>query len=157
MALREPGKLSKIGLGTFVDPRIEGGKMNSRTMDKEDIVAVVTVDGEEYMQYREVPIDTLVIRGTYADEAGNISTEEEAMVLEVLPAVMAAKRFGGKVICQVKQVVRTGTLDPKRVAVPGVMVDAVVVCENPMEEHKQTSSWYFDPCLLYTSPSPRDA
>ena len=145
MALREPGKLSKIGLGTFVDPRIEGGKMNSRTMDKEDIVAVVTVDGEEYMQYREVPIDTLVIRGTYADEAGNISTEEEAMVLEVLPAVMAAKRFGGKVICQVKQVVRTGTLDPKRVAVPGVMVDAVVVCENPMEEHKQTSSWYFDP------------
>ena len=67
MALREPGKLSKIGLGTFVDPRIEGGKMNSRTMDKEDIVAVVTVDGEEYMQYREVPIDTLAVSYTHLD------------------------------------------------------------------------------------------
>ncbi|RGZ01569.1 CoA-transferase [Clostridium sp. AM58-1XD] len=145
MALREPGKLSQIGLGTFVDPRVEGGKMNARTKDKEDIVAIVTVDGEEYMQYKEVPIDTLIIRGTYADEAGNISTDEEAMVLEVLPAVMAAKRFGGKVICQVKHIVQTGTLDPKRVTVPGVLVDAVVVCEAPFEDHRQTSSWYYDP------------
>lgn len=145
MALREPGKLSKIGLGTFVDPRIEGGKMNDRTRDKEDIVAVVTVDGEEYMQYKEVPLDTVVIRGTYADEAGNISTDEEAMVLEVLPAVMAAKRFGGKVICQVKQIVKNGTIDPKRVTVPGVLVDAVVVCDEPLVDHRQTSSWYYDP------------
>lgn len=145
MALREPGKLSKIGLGTFVDPRVEGGKMNDRTRDKEDIVAVVTVDGEEYMQYKEVPIDTVIIRGTCADEAGNISTEEEAMVLEVLPAVMATKRFGGKVICQVKRVVKKGSLDPKRVTVPGVLVDAVVVCDDPIQDHRQTSSWYYDP------------
>lgn len=145
MALREPGKLSRIGLGTFVDPRIEGGKMNDRTRDKEDIVGIVTVDGVEYMQYKEVPIHTLVIRGTYADEAGNITTEEEAMVLEVLPAVMATKRFGGKVICQVKHVAKAGTLDPKKVTVPGVLVDAVVVCEDPIHDHRQTSSWYYDP------------
>lgn len=145
MALREPGKLSKIGLGTFVDPRIEGGKMNEKTRDKEDIVSVVTVDGEEYMQYKEVPIDTLIIRGTYADEAGNITTEEEAMVLEVLPAVMAAKRFGGKVICQVKQIVKSGALGAKEVTVPGILVDAVVVCQDPVNDHRQTSSWYYDP------------
>ncbi|MDO4279202.1 MAG: CoA-transferase [Lachnoclostridium edouardi] len=145
MALREPGKLSKIGLGTFVDPRIEGGKMNEKTRDKEDIVSVVTVDGEEYMQYKEVPIDTLIIRGTYADEAGNITTEEEAMVLEVLPAVMAAKRFEGKVICQVKQIVKSGALGAKEVTVPGILVDAVVVCQDPVNDHRQTSSWYYDP------------
>lgn len=145
MALREPGKLSKIGLGTYIDPRIEGGKMNARTKEQEDIVGLVTVDGEEYIQYKEIPIDTLLIRGTYCDENGNITTEQEAMVLEVLPAVMAAKRFNGKVICQVKQVLRNGTIDPKRVTVPGVLVDAIVVCDDVYENHRQTSSWYYDP------------
>lgn len=145
MALREPGKISKIGLGTFIDPRIEGGKMNSRTKCLEDIVDVVHVDGEEYLRYREIPIDTLLIRGTYADENGNISTEEEAMVLEVLPAVMATRRFGGQVICQVKQVLKAGSISPKEVVVPGVLVDAIVVCEHPIEEHRQSSSWYYDP------------
>ena len=145
MALREPGKISKVGLGTFIDPRIEGGKMNDRTKPLEDIVDVVEIDGEEYLRYREIPIDTLLIRGTYADENGNISTQEEAMVLELLPAVMATKRFGGQVICQVKKVVKAGTISPKEVVVPGVLVDAVVVCEEPEENHRQTSSWNYDP------------
>lgn len=146
MALREPGKLSKIGLGTYIDPRIEGGKMNQRTKDcGDDLVAIVTVDGEEYIQYKPIPIDTLVIRGTYCDENGNLNIEEEGMVLEVLPAVMAAKRWGGKVIAQVKSVVKNGTFKTKEVAVPGVLIDAVVVCENPFEDHKQTYSWYYDP------------
>lgn len=145
MALREPGKLSKIGLGTYIDPRIEGGKMNDRTKPLEDIVDIVTIDGEEYIRYKHIPIDCLIIRGTYSDEIGNISTEHEAMLLEVLPAVMATKRFGGKVICQVKQVVRKGSLGPKNVVVPGVLVDAVVVCDNPLEDHRQTHSWYYDP------------
>lgn len=145
MALREPGKISKIGLGTFIDPRLEGGKMNDRTKPLEDIVDVLTIDGEEYLRYKEIPIDTLLIRGTYADENGNISTEQEAMVLELLPAVMAVKRFGGQVICQVKQILKSGTIDPKRVTVPGVFVDAVVVCDDVFTEHRQTSSWYYDP------------
>lgn len=145
MALREPGKISKIGLGTFIDPRIEGGKMNDRTKSLENIVDVLTIDGEEYLRYREIPIDTLLIRGTYADENGNITTEEEAMVLELLPAVMAVKRFGGQVICQVKQILKKGSIDPKQVAVPGVFVDAVVVCDDVFKEHRQTSSWYYDP------------
>lgn len=145
MALREPGKISKIGLGTFIDPRIEGGKMNERTKPLEDIVDILTIDGEDYIRYKEIPIDTLLIRGTYADENGNISTEEEAMLLEVLPAVMATKRFGGQVICQVKQVLEKRSIDPKKVTVPGVFVDAVVVSENPFEDHRQSSSWYYDP------------
>lgn len=157
MALREPGKLSKIGLGTYIDPRIEGGKMNARTKEQEDIVGVVTVDGEEYLQYKPVPIDTLIIRGSYCDENGNISTAHEAMILEVLPAVMATKRFGGKVICQVERVVKNSTISPKEVVVPGVLVDAVVVCENPLEDHRQTSSWYYDPSYSGQAFTPESA
>lgn len=145
MARGQPGEISKVGLGTFIDPRIEGGKMNERTKLLPDITEVITIDGEEYMLYKQIPIDTLLIRGTYADEMGNISMHDEAMKLEVQAAVFATKRYGGKVIVQVKNVVVTGTLHPKEVVVPGVFVDAIVVSDNPEEDHRQTSSWYFDP------------
>lgn len=146
MALREPGKISKTGLGTFIDPRYEGGKMNQRAKDSDyETVSLIEIDGEEYIRYHHIPIDTLLIRGTCADESGNISTRQEAMVLEVLPAVMATKRWGGKVICQVERMVKDGCIGAKEVTVPGVLVDAIVVCENPMEEHRQTYSWYYDP------------
>ena len=145
MACGLPGKMSKVGLGTFIDPRYEGGKMNDRTKPLEDIIDIMEYRGEEYMFYREIPIDVCIIRGTVCDEMGNLTTTEEAMKLEVLPAVLAAKRYGGKVIAQVKHVAQTGTLNPKDVTVPGVFIDAIVVCDNPWEDHRQTSSWYFDP------------
>ena len=158
MALKEPGKLSKVGIGTYIDPRIEGGKMNQKTKDcGYDEVGLVTIDGEEYLQYKEVPIDTLLIRGTFADENGNISTAHEAMVLEVLPAVMATKRWGGKVIVQVERIVKAGSLSPKEVVIPGVLVDAVVVCDNPLEDHRQTRSWYYDPSYSGQGLAPEQA
>ena len=155
MACGLPGKLSKVGLGTFIDPRLEGGKMNDRTKSLPDIVDVVELKGEEYMLYNAVPLDYCIIRGTVCDEMGNLTTDDEAMKLEVLPAVLATKRFGGKVIAQVREVAQTGTLNPKNVTVPGVFVDAVVVCENPFEDHRQTSSWYFDPSYCGKLRTPR--
>ena len=141
-----PGQLSKIGLGTFVDPRIEGGRMNERTQAlNENLAEIVEYSGEEYMFYKAIPIDVCIIRGTTCDEMGNLTTEEEAMKLEVLPAVLATKRFGGKVIAQVKRVVENGSINPKEVTVPGVFIDHIVVCDNPDEDHRQTSSWIFDP------------
>jgi propionate CoA-transferase len=158
MALREPGKLSKVGLGTYIDPRYEGGKMNQRAKDSGyETVSLVDVEGEEYIRYHHIPIDTLLIRGTCADENGNISTKQEAMVLEVLPAVMATKRWGGKVICQVERIVKNGTIGAKEVAVPGVLVDAIVVCEHPFEEHRQTYSWYYDPSYSGEALAPEEA
>lgn len=144
MACGLPGKMSKVGLGTFIDPRIEGGKMNERTKVLKDIVDVMEYKGQEYLFFNEIPIDVCIIRGTTCDEMGNLSTEEEAMKLEVLPAVLATKRYGGKVIAQVKSISETGSLHPKNITVPGVFIDAVVVCENPMIDHRQTSSWYYD-------------
>lgn len=144
MACGLPGKMSKVGLGTFVDPRVEGGKMNERTKALKDIVEVMEFKGQEYLFFNEIPIDVCIIRGTTCDEMGNLTTDEEAMKLEVLPAVLATKRYGGKVIAQVKSIAETGSLNPKNITVPGVFIDAVVVCENPMVDHRQTSSWFYD-------------
>lgn len=145
MAGGEPGKITKVGLGTFVDPRVEGGKMNEVTRNAPDISEVVTIGGEEYMRYHSIPLDYVIIRGTYVDEDGNLTTDEEAMSLEVFSAVMACKKFGGIVIAQAKYKVKSGTLHCKRVTVPGVFIDLVVMCENPEEDHRQTHSFAFDP------------
>lgn len=139
------GHLSKVGLGTFIDPRYEGGKMNERTKTLGDMIDLVQFQGEEYLYYHEVPIDVCLIRGTTVDENGNLTFEDEAMKLEVLPAVFATKHFGGKVIAQVKRVAKKGTLHAKQVVVPGVFIDAVVVSDNPQEDHRMTSSFYYDP------------
>ena len=145
MAGGEPGKITKVGLGTFVDPRMEGGKMNELTKSAPDISDIVTIDGEEYMRYRPIPLDYVIIRGTAVDEMGNLTTDEEAMSLEVFSAVMACKKYGGKVIAQAKYKVQNGQLHCKRVTVPGVFIDAVVMCENPEIDHRQTHSFAFDP------------
>lgn len=145
MAAGQAGYLSKVGLGTFIDPRIEGGKMNNLTRQLPDLVEVVTMRNEEYLFYPALPLDTVIIRGTSADTDGNLTCEEEAMKLEILQAVLAAKRFGGKVIAQVKNLAQKGTLHPKQVVVPGNFIDAIVVCDDPQQDHRQTSSWFYDP------------
>jgi len=147
MACGLPGKMSKVGLGTYIDPRLEGGKMNPRTKLLPDIIEVLNYGGEEYLFYKAIPLDFVIVRGTTADEMGNITFEEEAMKLEVIGAVLAAKRFGGKVLVQVKRVAKNGTLHPKNVVIPGYFVDAVVVCDDPEKDHRQSSSFFYDPSL----------
>lgn len=93
--------------------------------------------GEPYLFYRKLPIDIAILRGTTADDKGNITMEDECLIVESLAAAQAAKNSGGKVIVQVKQVVQSGTLDPHAVKIPGIFVDAVVVCHD-MGEHMQT-------------------
>ncbi len=114
MAAGQAGYLSKVGLGTFIDPRLEGGKMNALTRSLPDLVEVVSLREEEYLFYPAIPLDTVIIRGTTADTAGNLTCEEEAMKLEILQAVLAAKRFGGKVIAQVKNLAEKGACTRNR-------------------------------------------
>ncbi|MEA4827384.1 MAG: acyl CoA:acetate/3-ketoacid CoA transferase [Clostridium sp.] len=122
------GTITHVGLKTFVDPRVEGGKLNEKT--KEDIVKVVNIEGQERLLYKAFPVNIALLRGTYADERGNISLEKEVATLEVLSMAQAAKASGGKVIVQVKKVVSNGALDPKLVKIPGICVDAVVVVDE---------------------------
>ena len=43
----KPGTLSPVGLGTYIDPRHGGGRMNAMTT--EDIVRLIEIDGAEYL------------------------------------------------------------------------------------------------------------
>lgn len=131
IAAHRPGLITKTGKYTFVDPRLSGGKLNEIT--KEDLVELIELDGEEYLRYKAFPIDAAIIRGTYADENGNISLEQEPAKLDLLAAAQAAHNSGGIVIAQVKYLTRANSLGAKRVAIPGVYVDAVVVDPNQMQ------------------------
>ena len=143
IANRSPGLLTKVGLGTFVDPRLEGGKMNARST--EDLVKLVEFNGEEWLHYPPPRIDVAIIRGTVSDEKGNITLDKEGVLLEQLSIAQAAKRWGGIVICQVERIVKAGTLHPKAVKVPGLLVDYVVIAKP--ENHMQTIATQFNPAL----------
>lgn len=157
MAGGEPGKITKVGLGTFIDPRLEGGKMNEATKNEPDIIDIVSIGGEEYIRYKPIPLDYCIIRGTRVDEFGNLSTDEEAMSLEVFSAVMACKKFGGKVIAQAKYKVDGGSIHCKQVTVPGVFIDAVVICPDPDVDHRQTHSFAFHPAYCGNIRTPAEA
>lgn len=147
MASGQDGRLSNVGIGTFIDPRFEGGKMNALTRKCPDLLEVVEFKGKEFLYYPSIPPQVVIVRGTTADEDGNITCEEEPMKLEILPAVMATKRYGGKVYVQVKYRVQAGSLNARDVVIPGCMVDGIVVVKDFMQDHRQSSTIYFDPSL----------
>lgn len=133
-AAGKPGTLSHVGLGTFVDPRIEGGKINSIT--KEDRVSVLPVKGKEYLFYDRINANVAFLRGTTADENGNVTMEDECLFVENLCAAQLVKNQGGRVIVQVKRIVKNGTLNPQHIRIPGIFVDTLVLADD--SHHMQT-------------------
>ena len=149
IAAGRPGVITKVGIGTYVDPRLGGGKLNPRTT--EDLVEVITLGGEEYLWYKSFKLDAVLLRGTTADEKGNISMEHEPAVLDGPAMAQAVHNCGGKVIVQVKRLAKNGTLDPRLVKIPGFLVDAIVV--DP--EQWQVCTRFFDPTLCGEIRSPQ--
>lgn len=130
----KPGMLSKVGLRTFVDPRLQGGRVNDRSPD--ELVSLQVIDGEEWLFYRCFPIDVALLRATTSDLRGNSTLEREALKLDVTSAAMAAHNSDGVVIVQAERIAVTGSLKPNLVLIPGPLVDCVVVSRP--ENHVQT-------------------
>lgn len=139
-AAGQPGILSHVGLGTFIDPRVSGGKLNE--VSQEDLIRVMNVDGKEWLYYPVVPLDVCLIRATTADTEGYASMEEEITYIDVLQLAQAVHNNGGTVILQVKRLVKAGTLHPKSVKIPGFLVDAIVV-EEKQEQLYNGSDRFF--------------
>jgi propionate CoA-transferase len=144
-AAGKKGELTKVGLKTFVDPRVDGAKLTPCT--KDDIVHLVTVNGEEYLFYDAPKINVAFIRGTTADEFGNITMEEECAPIDALDIALAAKAAGGRVFAQVKNYVSAASLSAKDVVVPGVLVDGIIVTSDAAKYHAQTPAAFFDPVM----------
>jgi propionate CoA-transferase len=143
IAAGKPGLLTRVGLHTFVDPRHGGGRINAATSD--ELVKLMTVDGEEFLFFKAFPIQVAFLRATTADPGGNLSMERESLTLDNLAMAMAAKNSGGFVIAQVERVAARGTLPSRQVKIPGALVDCVVV--GSPEHHRQTYATAYSPAF----------
>jgi propionate CoA-transferase len=150
---KKPGVITHVGLRTFADPRETGCRLNEKS--KDEIVKLIDLEDKDYLWYKSFPVNVAVIRGTSADEQGNVSMEKEALRLETFVQALAAKNSGGKVIVQVERYVARGTLAPKSIVVPGAIVDAIVVAQP--ENHKQTVLEQYNPSFTGEVRVPLDS
>lgn len=148
IAAGRPGLITHVGLGTFVDPRQDGGKMNAAA--QEALVEVVQIDGREYLRYRPFPLHVALLKGSIADEDGNISLNEEPATLEIFAMAAAAHNSGGTVIVQVRKRVARGSLPARAVQIPGALIDAIVV--DP--DQRQGYDLVYDPAISGEARAP---
>lgn len=129
IAGHEVGILTKVGLNTFADPRVEGCCANEKAKALDPIVKLVNIEGKDLLLYKSFPIDVAILKATYADEAGNISFEHEAVIGEQYNMAIAAHNSGGKVIVQVEKIMKKDALRARDVLIHSSIVDYVLVAQ----------------------------
>jgi propionate CoA-transferase len=143
-AAGRPGLITRVGLGTFVDPRVDGGRLNA--VSEEEVVRVIELDGDEFLFYPSRPLDVAFLRGTTADEEGNVTMEHEAATLDSLSIAQATRNSGGIVIVQVERLTTSHVLPPRDVRIPGIFVDGVVA--GDVAAQMQTFAEGFNPAYV---------
>jgi propionate CoA-transferase len=159
MAAGRPGLLTQTGMHSFVDPRQDGGRQSQSA--HEALVDLVHLDGRDWLLYKPYQVDVAFLRGTTADEDGNISMEREAVFGEMLSMAQATRRNGGVIIVQVSRLTGRGSIPAKQVKIPGMLVDLVAV--DPLQ--RQTYQMDYSPAyagevrvpLSDITPLPMDA
>ncbi|KPH01603.1 CoA-transferase [Pseudomonas sp. RIT-PI-q] len=136
-----PGLITHIGLGTFADPLVAGGKCNDRAT--ESIVERLDIDGKTYLRYKPFKVDVAIIRGSLADPSGNITLRHEAADLDAYALALAAHNSGGKVYVQVRELSDSAFVPARLVRIPGVLVDEVVV----VPQQRQCVAADYDPAI----------
>ncbi|OON42087.1 propionate CoA-transferase [Izhakiella australiensis] len=149
VARKSPGYISRVGLGTYVDPDLGGGKFTA--ICEQDLIKKIRLDGEELLYYPTWNIDVAIIRATSADEFGNLSFEEEPLLSSGMALALAAKACGGRVIAQVKRLVKRGERAATAVRFPGIFVDQLVVDEEMlMGSDVSSDPAYLQPAEQFT-------
>ncbi|VFJ13880.1 acyl CoA:acetate/3-ketoacid CoA transferase [Candidatus Nitrosocosmicus franklandus] len=155
VASGRPGLLTKIGLDTFLDPRKDDAALNELSRSRLSCrVEIIGLDGEDYLFYKAPKPNFALIRASFADEMGNVSMKAEGIRGTVLSIAQATKArpAQGKVVCQVRWIVKSGTINPRDVDIPFPLIDHIVI--SPGEYHWQTGSIYHDPRISNEVVSP---
>lgn len=147
------GLRSRIGVGTFIDPRQSGGCANQTAREAGSLIRLVEQDGEEFLNYAPIAPDVALVRGWSVDKLGNVSLGMEPLNLSSEMIAMATRNRGGKVFCQVRFIEDDVIYPSHKVAIPGFLIDALVVSDNPETEHRQCEMYDVNPALVNESES----
>ena len=155
MASGRPGLITKIGIGTFLDPRKEGGALNEMASRKMSCkINIINIENQDYLLYRAPKPDYALIRATTADESGNLSMEDEGIRGTVLAIAQATKARPnqGTVFAQTRWLTKMSTINPRDVDIPGPLVDHIII--SPQKYHWQSGTIEYDPRISYRTIPP---
>lgn len=131
-------------------------KYYTQTNDIEDLISIGTIGLIKGINTYKP--DKGIRLATYASRCieNAISVEKETTIVDQQALAVAAKHCGGIVIAQVERVVASGSINPRDVIVPGILVDYAVI--SPAECHYQNfGNQPYDAALAHEFRVPVDS